>query len=229
MRYTGEVLLEKAFITGVDEDSFNEAKDFLTTSMDVLTDEPMALSLIDSLNSHSDHIYAHSLCSSVYAVLIAKEMGWTSTVNLFKLSLAGVFHDIGKKEIDRALLDKPRPLLTHAERQVIESHAQRGREILLSLRNMPSEVAEVAYQHHEDQLGTGFPRGLSKLQIHPYAQIVRLANLFSEFALKSPSHRGMAAPAAIQHIITHYGESVTQDSLKALCALFKINKKVGAA
>jgi len=220
MRYTGEVLLEKAFIAGVDNESYTEAKEFLATSMDVLTDEPNALNLIESLNSHSDYIYAHSLCVSIYSVMIAKQMGWTSTQNLFKLSLSGIFHDIGKKEIERELLDKPRPMLTHAERHLIESHCLRGKEILLALRTMPSEVVAVAYEHHEDNLGTGYPRGIDKLAIHPFAQIIRVADLFAGFTLKSPHSDGMTPEKAIEHLNIHYRESVSQDAFLALCRLF---------
>ncbi len=222
MRYTGEVILERAFIAGVDDEAYNEARDFLTTSMNVLTDEPNSLNLLESLNSHSDHIYAHSLCVSIFSVLIAKQMGWTSTANLFKLSVAGIFHDIGKKELDRELLAKPRPLLTHTERKAIETHPLRGRDILLELKAIPSEAVAVAYEHHEDQIGTGFPRGISKHAIHPFAQIVRVANLFAEFALKSPTHSGMSPAQAIKHLEVHYRDSMAPEPFLALAKIFKV-------
>jgi putative nucleotidyltransferase with HDIG domain len=223
MRYTGEIILEKAFVEGVDEEAFNDAKNFLTTSMDILTDDDETFNILESLNSHSDHLYAHSLCVSIYSSMIAKEMGWTSASNLFKLSLAGIFHDIGKKEIDRALLDKARPLLNHSERKEIESHAERGREILLMLPQIPSEVVAVAYEHHENILATGYPRSPGRHTIHPMSHIVHVADLFAEFTLRGPNnHQGMSANHAIQHLIAHYRESCLPEPFNALCRICKV-------
>lgn len=219
--YTGEVILEKAFIAGIDKESFEEAASFLNTSMALLTEEPTALDLLHSLNAHSDHLYAHSLCVSIYSILIARKMKWTSTSNLFKLSLAAIFHDIGKKEIDREIINKARALLTYAERQLVETHPARGREILLSLPAIPSEVVAVAYEHHEDNLGGGYPRKLNKMQIHPYTQIVRVANLFAEFCLRSPAHPGMTPEAALNHMGLHYKDSVAPDAFKALIEVIR--------
>ncbi|PWU19287.1 MAG: hypothetical protein C5B49_06045, partial [Bdellovibrio sp.] len=93
--------------------------------------------------------------------------------------------------------------------------------ILLSLPQLPSEVSAVAYEHHEDNLGTGYPRRLTKHAIHPFTQIVRVANLFAEFALKSPSHPGMGAAGALNHIELHYKEGLNSDSYGALRAIFE--------
>jgi len=221
MRYTGEVLLEKAFVTGVDETAFTESKEFLTVSMDILADDRDALELLESFNSHADYLYAHSLCVSIYSVIIAKEMGWTSTANLFKLSLAGLFHDIGKKEIPRELLERPRALLKVPERALIETHVSRGREILLAVKTIPSEAVAVAFEHHEDNLGMGYPRRLTKHEIHPFTQIVRVANHFANFAIKSAQHPGMDFGAALSHIDTHYREGISAEAYLALC---RVNK-----
>lgn len=220
LRYTGELILEKAFMVGVDQDSFNGAKDFLTTSLDVLAEEDEAFDLIAQLNSHADHLYAHSLCVSMYATMVAKKMGWESTQQLFRLSLCGLFHDIGKKEIDREILEKSRPQLTVAERQLFESHTTRGRDILIQLKSMPSEVVRVAYEHHEDSAGSGYPLGVRKAQIHPFSQVIRVANLFSEFAMKSPSRAGMSPLSSIEYLKTHFMETIDAQAYGALCKLF---------
>ncbi len=193
----------------------------MTVSIDVLVDDTNALSLLDSFNSHSDHLYAHSLCVSIYSVIVAKEMGWTSTANLFKLSLAGLFHDIGKREIPREVLEKPRSLLTMAERSLIETHPARGHEILLALKTMPSEAVAVAYEHHEDNLAMGFPRRLSKFQIHPFTQIVKVANHFANLAVKGPHQAGMGAAQALAHIEQHYADGLDKEAFLALCRVFR--------
>jgi putative nucleotidyltransferase with HDIG domain len=229
MRYTGEIILETAFINGVDKEAFDDAKSFLQSSLDILSDESDAFTLLDTMNAHADYLYAHSLCVSIYAVMIAKKMGWTSAQSMFKVSLSGLFHDIGKKEIDREILDKSRALLSQAERRLIESHPSRGQEILMSVPSIPSEVGQVAYEHHEDNLGTGFPRGVGKREIHPLTQIIRVANLFSEQVLKSPTRPGMTPKNAIQYMTIHFADSIDVVAFKALKDLFDDAAKTSAA
>lgn len=225
LRYTAETIMERTFAVGVDLESFNSAKDFLATSLNSLADEHEAFSLITALNSHDDYLYAHSLAVCMYSVMIAKTMGMESPQTLFRLSLCGLFHDIGKKEIDREILDKPRALLTVAERKLYESHTVRGRDITLSLKSMPSEVVQVAFEHHEENAGTGYPRGIKKNEIHPFVQIIRIADKFAELIIR---HKGGPSPmtpaAAISHIDIHYGDGLDRMAFNALCGLFSKSK-----
>src|SRR5690606_5884100 len=105
-----------------------------------------------ALNSHADFVYAHSLGVSTYGVMIARVMGWRSAPSLFKVAIAGLFHDIGFKELDRELLEKPRITHTAAERKEYETHPTRGAELLSQVGNIPLDVIQVASQHHEDVL-----------------------------------------------------------------------------
>jgi len=188
MQYTGEMIMQQAYVAGTDEALFRNAKDFLTASLDVLTEDEETFTLLNMLSNHSDYLYAHSLGVSTFSVLIAKQLGWKSPQALFKLAFAGLFHDIGKKEIPPALLAKPRSTLTQQERALLESHTTRGMEILRCLKTAPSEVIQVAYEHHEDVIGQGFPQGLTRVKLHPFSLVVSVANIFCEYALRCPQN-----------------------------------------
>lgn len=222
LRNTGELVLEKAFVSGVDEENFMEAKDFVGYSMEALATDDEIFTLLNVLSDHNDFIYAHSLGVSTFAVMIAKELGWTSTQTLFKLAMGGLFHDIGKKEIDKAILEKPRALLSQAERNLIETHTTRGKEILESLPKIPSEVIEIAYAHHEDLLGHGFPRQISKHQIHPLVKVVNVANIFCEYAVKHhPATQPMSAKDAVKRMENMKAETMDPEIFLALKRLIK--------
>jgi putative nucleotidyltransferase with HDIG domain len=184
MKHAGNLILENVFVNGVDKGSVQYAKDFIETSMGVMTDDPELFGVLDILSNHADFVYAHSLGVSAFAVMIGRELGWHSAPVLFRLSMGGLFHDIGKKEIEKQLLEKPRVQLTQQERGKIESHPTRGKEILQSMKTVPSEVIAIVYEHHEDALGQGFPRGIGPLEIHPLAKVVHVANIFCEYAVK---------------------------------------------
>lgn len=203
LQYTGEMIMQQAYVAGTDEALFRNAKDFLSTSMDVLTEDEETYTLLHLLSNHTDYLYAHSLGVSMFSVMIAKQLGWQSPQALFKLAFAGLFHDIGKKEIPMEVLEKPRSTLTQQERALLETHTTRGFEILQSLKTAPTEVIQVAYEHHEDILGQGFPQGLQKIKIHPFSLIVAVANAFCEYTIRSPHNtQPKDAPAALQAMRT---------------------------
>lgn len=222
LKYTGEVLLERTFIEGIDKESLQEAKDFLDLTMTAVKESEESMDLLQVLSTHSDHVYAHSLGVSMYVVILARKLGIESSVSLFKLSLAGLFHDVGKKEIDREILDKPRHLVSKAERAAIEGHVVRGQEILNAMKSIPSDVVQIVLEHHEDQQGLGFPMQKHKFNQHPLAKILQCANIFIELTLPGPNSEGKTAEQAILHIEKLYAQRVDPACLQALRSLFKI-------
>lgn len=200
VRYTGELILEKCFVNGIDKESFHEANNLVQQSVNSIVETKQNFDLINALNSHSNSVYAHSLGVALYSIMIARKMGLESTATFYKLSMGGLFHDIGKKEIPQEVLDKPRPLLQQRERMILETHPSRGKEILQELPGVPEDVVEITYQHHEDCLGTGFPRGLTKNKIHPLAKIVYVANRFVDLILSTDHKKGMPPEKAIKQL-----------------------------
>ncbi|MBY0315467.1 MAG: response regulator [Bdellovibrionales bacterium] len=221
LKYTGETILEKTFVEGVDKTTLYETRAFLDMTMSTLTQNKESLDLLNVLNTHSDHLYAHALGVTIYAIMIAREIGFTSNSVLFKLSIAGLFHDIGKKEIDKTLTDKPRYLLSSDERKIIESHVVRSQEILEAMGNIPTDAIQVVLEHHEEQEGLGFPYGKKGSEQHPLSKILQCANIFVEHTLPGHGATGKPALGAIEHIERVYGSRVDRDCLAALRKIFK--------
>ncbi|MGE0762348.1 MAG: response regulator [Bdellovibrionales bacterium] len=220
MKYTGEAILEKAFVEGVDRESFKEAQSFLGMTINVITDSKEHFDMLSLLNAHSDYIYAHSIGVAMHSIMIARKMGYESNQVFFKLSMAGMFHDIGKKEIDRQILEKARPLLSNSERALIESHATRSKEILLAIKGIPEDVVQIVYEHHEDCAGQGYPMAKKKHEMHPLSKILQTANLFMEQALKGPNHPGMSGLNAVAYLEKIYFDRLDPACVTALKSLF---------
>ncbi len=220
MKYTGEAILERAFVEGVDKESLGEAQDFLNLTISTISESKETVDLLNLLNTHSDYIYAHSVGVAMYAAMIARKMGYESNQVFFKLSMAGIFHDIGKKEIDREILEKPRHLLSAKERRLVETHASRSQEILMAVRNISEEIIQIVYEHHEDSSGQGYPLAKAKKEQHPLSKILQTANLFLEHALKGPNNPGMSGTAATEYILRIYNARLDPECIKALKLLF---------
>ena len=178
---------------------------------------------MEVLRETSGNVYTHSLASAVYSVLIAKELNFESSVTSFKLCLAGIFHDIGKKEIDRKLLEKSRDMMNVEERKLIESHVVRSQEILNSIKFIHSDVIRIVQEHHEDLDGKGYPVGKKKFEQHPLSRILQCANIFIENVSRHKVEKGhVNVGEVLSEIETVYGARVDDESLGALRSLFKL-------
>jgi len=94
------------------------------------------------------------------------------------LKQASPMHDIGKIAIADEILKKP-GILTRSEREIMQSHARLGYEMIKdSSRPLLKAAAIVAYEHHEKWDGSGYPRGLKGEQIHIFGRITALADVF---------------------------------------------------
>jgi len=215
MNYTGKVILERTFTDGVDEESLQEASAFLKMTVECATEAQESLDLLSLLNNYSDAVYANSVAISFVSTLLARTLGITSHQTLFKVSMAGMFHDIGKKEIDVELLKKPRHTTTRAEQKIVESHVVRGQEILTAIRHLHSDVVRMAYEHHEDQAGLGYPNGKLARDQHPLSKILQTAVLFVE-SIDSLRHSGQ--PVVAKEVIANL-QQLYDKRIDSLCLL----------
>jgi putative nucleotidyltransferase with HDIG domain len=166
------------FVNGIDREGFEAAEEAVVLSVGLIAESPDVFNMLESLKRHTDQLYAHSLAVGIYATMIAKKIGWASPRTAAKVSMCGLFHDIGKKEIDQEILKKPRIRRSPEETKVFESHPARGRELIELANFLPAEVSQVALQHHENCSGIGYPMRLTKNRTQPIARLVGLTNDF---------------------------------------------------
>lgn len=219
-KHTGEVILTQIFIQDLRTEDVEFSQNIINNTLNLIGDEPDIFDLVTLLQNHSDSVYAHSVAVSVYSVLIAKMIGWSSQQTLLKLSLGGLFHDIGKKEISPAILSKARRDMKPDEVKLYESHPQRGKTILESLPGFPSDVIQIAFQHHENNLGTGYPLGVSQSRMHPLAKIVHLADVFFHLCQKYRPEDGDPWMWALKEMWELKGPEFEPAPLKALMEIF---------
>jgi len=94
------------------------------------------------------------------------------------MRFASPLHDAGKVAIPDAILLKPGGL-TAEERTILQTHAERGHELLRGSASPILELAAtIAWTHHERFDGTGYPRGLSGEDIPIEGRIVAIVDVF---------------------------------------------------
>jgi HD-GYP domain-containing protein (c-di-GMP phosphodiesterase class II) len=173
---------------------------------------------LESLKTHNDYTFQHSVDVAVIGVVLGKRLGMPHR-RLRELALGCLLHDIGKLYIDEAILDKPGKL-TREEFAVIEEHPRMGYELIRRMPVASLLPAHVAYQHHERQNGAGYPRGLigdNRIAARTHherigagrmlliAEIGSVADVYSALAADRPYRPAMAADRIMDTLSTMRG------------------------
>ena len=94
------------------------------------------------------------------------------------LKLASPMHDIGKVAIPDTILLKP-GLLTNEEFELMKTHTTIGYNVFRhSKRPLLRTAAIISHEHHEKWDGTGYPNKLKGNEIHIFARITAIADVF---------------------------------------------------
>jgi HD-GYP domain-containing protein (c-di-GMP phosphodiesterase class II) len=123
-----------------------------------------------------NYLYTHSVNVSVYALIMAKWMH-LSNDKIKDVVRTGLFHDFGKSKIPPAILNK-KDSLTPLEYEIIRQHPAIGYNIIKDLTWLSTDVKEAVLAHHEREDGSGYPYGLKAKDIHLYAKIVAIADVY---------------------------------------------------
>lgn len=141
----------------------------------VLNSKEVLMVLTDAF-MYDEYLYQHSFQVTLYSLAIGKEMGH-SYEDLRLIGIGALLHDIGKLMVPREILLKP-GRLTNEEYETMKQHTNQGFDLLRNLHSISLLVAHCAFQHHERLDGSGYPRGLVDAEIHPFAKIIGVADVF---------------------------------------------------
>ena len=139
--------------------------------------------LVRAVNDHDTYTAGHSCRVSDYTGQLGRVLGLPRAEISF-LRQAGLLHDIGKVGIpDRVLRKNGR--LTEDELHLIRLHPILGASIVSRFENM-ERMIPVVLHHHERWDGSGYPSGLSGVDIPREARAIFVADAFDAMTTDRP-------------------------------------------
>ncbi|MBD8500999.1 HD-GYP domain-containing protein [Paenibacillus arenosi] len=135
-----------------------------------------------------------SIAVALTTYLIGHWSGYSEKEGM-QIALAGLLHDIGKVKVDEDVLRK-KESLTEVEQTEVRRHTLYGYEILRTANMITEGVKLAALQHHERLDGSGYPLRILSDQIHPYAKMVAIADMFHAMT-QNRSYRKAASPYVV--------------------------------
>jgi len=149
--------------------------------------------LANALEANDEYTSKHARWITDLALKVGVVLG-LEALQLKRLELGALFHDIGKIGIPSHILLKPGPL-THDERAVIETHPILGERILQPIEQL-EEVRRIVRSGHERWDGTGYPDGLKGVEIPIESRIVIACDAFHAMTTDRPYRAALQVEVA---------------------------------
>ncbi len=161
--------------------------------------------MVNLLEIKDEYTAGHSKSVTYYAEEIAESLNkkYGFKLNVERIQIAAILHDVGKIGIDKEILNKP-SWLTKDEFEIIKTHPDKGYYALKDIESLKEERKIIKY-HHERYDGRGYPEGVKGDIIPLGARIVCVADAFDAMISDRPYRKGMPVEAAIEELIRNKG------------------------
>jgi response regulator RpfG family c-di-GMP phosphodiesterase len=172
--------------------------------------------LAAALDLRDNDTAGHSRRVTRYCLEMAKAIG-CSGEQLKHMVRGAHLHDIGKIGIPDAILLKPGKL-TPEEREVMETHARIGYELVSRIAFL-APAAEIVLTHQERFDGTGYPQGLVGEEIPLGARIFAVADTLDAMTSNRPYRKALPFSAARDEIVRESGRQFDPEVVRIFSSI----------
>jgi PAS domain S-box-containing protein/putative nucleotidyltransferase with HDIG domain len=192
--------------------SYNKIKKTLDDSIKTISN------MVEARDPYTSghQIKVANLCS-----VIAKELGFNKD-RIKMIHTAALIHDVGKIAVPASILAKPSHL-SNIEFAMVKTHSQIGYDILKEI-DFGYPIAEIVYQHHERDNGSGYPKGLSGKDIMLEAKIIAVADTVESMATHRPYRPALGIEEALKELELNSGILYDSKIVNVCIKIFKDNK-----
>ncbi len=138
-----------------------------------------------NIKNFHEYTLNHSMNVCILSIALGRRLGLDRN-ELIDLGISALFHDLGKLDTPRDILEKPAKL-DDREREIIEKHPHHGAEKLIQspdFRGLPLRAIHVALEHHVKEDNTGYPRPYRKHSVNLFSRIVKITDFFDAITTK---------------------------------------------
>jgi len=172
------------------------AKILVTEMVDFVSADIGAVANLMQLSKHDYYTYNHCVDVAVYTISLAKQLYGSDKDKLIQAGLGGLLHDIGKRQIDTAIINK-QTSLSQEEWAEIKKHPEYGQQLIANINNIPEDSKKAVYEHHENHDGTGYPQKKRGDEVCELSKIVAIADVFDALTTNRSYHKAMSPHEAL--------------------------------
>ena len=170
------------------------------------------------LDDRFKYVIHHSVNVAIYALKMAGDLGFNKKQKL-EVAMAALLHDVGMAGIPDKILYK-QDKLSQQEVEILRERPNYSYKILRSFGDGFAYLAESAAQVYERIDGSGYPRAIRGDEIHEYAQIIGLLDMYEALIHSRPQREKLTHFTAVKEIINTCKNRFQRKHLKSLLSIF---------
>ncbi len=162
-----------------------------------------------SLRSHDDYTATHVTNVAVLTMALAQAAG-LSPGTVRQVGVAALLHDIGKMKVPAEILSSS-GRLTPEQHVIIRRHPEMGARMLLETPGVPQLAVAVAYEHHLQADGGGYPSVPSGWSINLASAMTHVADVYDALRTNRPYRAGLDHQAVVETMQRDRGAVFAED------------------
>ena len=194
-----------------------KAKRAVQSIVDLILNEEFSLIGLTAIKNHDEYTFQHCVNVSILSISLGQRLGLSKKM-LGELGVAAILHDLGKATIPGWVLNKPGKL-TAEEWKLMTDHPVQGVKMISKLRGL-NELALramiVAFEHHLNIDGSGYPKLGDRLRMSLFSRIVAICDCFDAMTAHRSYRKTPFTPyEALHHMLVANREKFDPLLIKA--------------
>ena len=162
-----------------------------------------ALIPLIQLQSHDAYTVTHITNVAVLSMALATSLGFSAAF-VHDQGTAALLHDVGKLRVPVDVLASPTKL-TEAQLVLMKRHPEDGARMLMGAGRLPELAAIVAFEHHLQFDGGGYPAVPAGWKSHVASEITHVADVYDALRSDRPYRKGLPPETAAQMMTADAG------------------------
>jgi putative nucleotidyltransferase with HDIG domain len=155
-----------------------------------------ALIPLVTLQSHDAYTVTHITNVAVLSMALSSALGFNAAF-VHDSGTAALLHDVGKLKVPPDVLSSPTKL-TEAQIVLMKRHPEDGARMLMGAGRLPELAAIVAFEHHLQFDGSGYPAVPAGWKTHIASEICHIADVYDALRSDRPYRQGLPPETAAQ-------------------------------
>jgi len=162
-----------------------------------------ALIPLVTLQSHDAYTVTHITNVAVLSMALSSALGFNASF-VRDSGTAALLHDVGKLKVPPDVLSSPTKL-TDAQIVLMKRHPEDGARMLMGAGRLPELAAIVAFEHHLQFDGGGYPAVPAGWKTHIASEICHIADVYDALRSDRPYRQGLPPETAAQMMTADSG------------------------
>jgi len=199
-------------------ENLRRSEDVVRSTIGYVLQGKEAFQQLMSITSYDYYTYTHSVNVCTMGIALAEEIGMRSQTELMEYGVGALFHDVGKTRISPAILRKRGPL-TEEEWVLMRRHPAMGLELIDPEASFSEASKAVILEHHERLDGTGYPDGKTGDEIHPFAKVTGIVDVFDALTTRRSYKDALGSFPALKLMKGSVGEHFDDEYFRHFVAI----------